>query len=125
MPIRPENKVLYPVHWPMISAAVKFRAGNRCEGSPDFPDCRAANGKPHPDTGSIVVLTTAHLDQDPQNNDGMLPGELARPIDESNLRCWCQRCHLNYDKLQHVQTRYRTSRAGRAVMDLFTEVFNG
>jgi hypothetical protein len=33
-----------------------------------------------------VVLTTAHLDHNIENND------------LSNLKCLCQRCHLNYDK---------------------------
>lgn len=33
-----------------------------------------------------IVLTTAHLDHNIENND------------LSNLKCLCQRCHLNYDK---------------------------
>lgn len=31
MPIRPENRERYPADWKAISAAIKARAGNRCE----------------------------------------------------------------------------------------------
>lgn len=86
MPIKPENKDLYPANWPQIREAVLARAGNRCEGSPAYPDCRAANHEPHPVTGSRVVLTVAHWpDHDPRN------------CDMDNLHAWCQRCHLTVD----------------------------
>ena len=107
MPVRPENKARYPVDWPALSARVRADAGQRCEGSPDFPECRAANGLPHPETGSRVVLTVAHLDHQPEN--------CAR----SNLRAWCQRCHLNYDKQHHTQTAYATRKALANTRDLF------
>lgn len=86
MPIRPENLHHYQGKtWQHLRQEVLARAGNRCEGSPAYPDCRAENGKPHPVTGSRVVLTTAHLDHDPTNNN------------LTNLRSWCQRCHNTYD----------------------------
>ena len=85
MPIRPENRKRYPKDWGAISKRIRDRAGNRCEGSPFFPDCRAANGEPHPETGSKVVLTVAHLDHKPEN------------CADDNLRAWCQRCHNAYD----------------------------
>lgn len=107
MPIRPENRSRYPKNWKAIVEQVRERSGNQCEGSPDYPDCRAANGKPHPETGSKVVLTTAHLDHVPEN------------CDLSNLRHWCQRCHLNYDKHHHAETMRATRRARLAVGDLF------
>ena len=86
MPIKPENKKLYPPNWKEIRARIIARAGNRCEGSPRYPDCRAENGELHPVTGSKVVLTVAHLDHNPENSD-----------DDDNLRAWCQRCHNTYD----------------------------
>lgn len=88
MPIRPENRALYPprTKWRALRAEILARAGNRCEGSPCWPACRAANGEPHPETGSRVVLTIAHLDHDPRNSA------------EKNLRAWCQRCHNVYDR---------------------------
>ncbi|MGN6657066.1 MAG: hypothetical protein ACTHJ9_17235 [Rhodanobacter sp.] len=109
MPIRPENKARYPANWRSIVAAVRERSGNCCEGSPDFPDCRATNGEPHPETGSKVVLTTAHLDHMPEH------------CDLANLRHWCQRCHLNYDREHHAQTRAATRRAAAMTAELFEE----
>ena len=125
MPIRPENLDRYPKHWPWIRDRILNRAGNRCEGSPDFPNCRAINYEPHPETGSRVVLTVAHLDHIPEHCDGMAPNDPALELTQSNLRAWCQRCHLNYDALHHAQTRYITSRAGKSFGDLFDEVFSG
>jgi hypothetical protein len=107
MPIRPENRRRYPMNWREIVALVRLRSKDYCEGSPIYPDCRAANGKPHPVTGSTVVLTTAHLDHTPEN------------IDLASLRHWCQRCHLTYDADHHAQTAYATRREGRAAGDLF------
>lgn len=92
MPISPENAALYPPDWPAISRRVKEDAGWCCEGSPEFAMCRAAHGEPHPGTGSIVVLTVGHLDHNPAN------------CERSNLRAWCQRCHLAYDAAHHAQS---------------------
>lgn len=44
MPIKPENAKRYPRDWKQIRARILARAGNRCEGSPAYPDCRAPNG---------------------------------------------------------------------------------
>lgn len=76
-----------------IRPAIMERAGHRCEGSPKFPDCRAQNYKPHPDTGSKVILTIAHLDQDITNND------------YTNLKALCQRCHLAHDQESNIAKR--------------------
>lgn len=96
MPIRPENAARYPANWDVIATGVKRDAGWRCEGSPAYPDCRAAHGSTHPVTGSRVVLTVGHLDHQPEN--------CAR----SNLKAWCQRCHLTYDKGHHAKTAATT-----------------
>ena len=84
----------YPENWlSEIRPAILKRADYKCEGSPDYPNCKAVNYEPHPVTGSKVILTIAHLDHDITNND------------ESNLKAWCQRCHLNYDKDHHANSR--------------------
>jgi len=85
MPIKPENKRRYPSDWKRIRARILDRAENRCEGTPLFPECRATNKEPHPETGSRVVLTIAHMDQVIEHND------------DQNLRALCQRCHLTWD----------------------------
>lgn len=107
MPIKPENKHRYPKTWKAIRAAILERAGHRCEGSPDFPECRAENHRPHPDTGSRVVLTIAHLNHTPED---------CRP---ENLRAWCQRCHLHYDRHHHRENAARTRRSRHPVRDMF------
>ena len=93
MPIDYSN---YPANWKTeIRPAILARAGNQCEGSPLYPDCRARNGDPHPVTGSKVVLTIAHMDHTPAN------------CEPRNLRAWCQRCHLTYDAAHRARERRR------------------
>lgn len=109
MPIRPENKHRYPKDWSRIADDVRNRAGNRCEGSPAYPDCRAENGKLHPVTGSRVVLTVAHLDHAPEN------------CAPDNLRAMCQRCHVTYDAEHHKRTAYATRKANARTLDLWVD----
>lgn len=88
MPIKKENRHKYPPNWPAISRHIRFvRAKNRCEV------CGAQNYKPHPVTGSKVILTTAHLDHNPAN------------CEESNLKAMCQKCHNTYDREHRQATR--------------------
>lgn len=118
MPIRPEQRDLYPPDWKDISSRIRFvRALGRCEcdgrcGRASWhlgPDgrCVAYHGRPIPRapweraTESLVVLTTAHLDHTPQN------------CDEENLMAACQACHLAYDADHHAATR----RAQKAAKD--------
>lgn len=93
MPITKEKRKRYPKNWKKIRSAILARAGNRCEGSPKFPDCRAENHEPHPATKSKVVLTIGHLDHTPEN---------CKP---ENLKAWCQRCHNNYDAEHRARNR--------------------
>lgn len=108
MPIR--DKTVYPPDWDERSLAVKEAAGWRCEctgwcgrGSDhlDKTDGRCVNrhGEPAFRTGSVVVLTTAHLDHDPEN------------WDDPRLAGLCQGCHLHYDRGHHAETRASTHRA--------------
>lgn len=118
MPIRPENRHRYPADWPDISSRVRFqRAGGRCEctGECARPDwhliaidgrCGNVHGlKAWKGLTSLsdtkVVLTVAHLDHTPENND------------PDNLRAMCQGCHLHYDREHHAETRQRTIEARR------------
>ena len=112
MPIRPENRSRYPPEWPAISKRIREeRAERQCEcrgecGTDhaaegvrvvgfyrDIGRCSARNREPHPVTGSLVVLTVAHLDHTPEH------------CDDENLRAFCQRCHLAYDAPRHAVNR--------------------
>lgn len=97
MPIRPEMRNQYPKEWKAISIACKERAGWVCEW------CGAVHGQPHHETGSLVVLTTAHLNHKPFD---------CRP---ENLRALCQKCHLAYDRPVHARmaSRSRARKAGK------------
>jgi len=127
LPIKDPER--YPPNWPQIRAEILERAGHRCEGSPAFPDCRARNGwlrnnstgefcapddpiseaweLADGDSVTRIVLTIGHLDHTPEN------------CAASNLRAWCQRCHLNYDAKLHATNSYMTRREKRAIGDLF------
>lgn len=94
----------YHPDWRNISRQIREQAGWCCEGTPQFPDCRAANGEPHPETGSQVVLTVAHMNHDKGDND------------PANLRALCQRCHLNWDAAHHAANARRTRMARRSLI---------
>lgn len=115
MPISPENAKRYPKNWKtVVVPRIRARSGNRCECEGecgvDHVDytaniktipirCDALNGKPNPMTGSIVVLTVAHLTHTPED------------CRDEVLRHMCQRCHLRYDQSHHQKnaraTRFR------------------
>lgn len=85
MPIKREN---YPDDWELRSIFIRFyRARNKCEA------CGVENYTIHPITGSKVVLTTAHLDHNTQNNSFF------------NLKAMCQKCHNNYDQPNRIANR--------------------
>lgn len=138
MPIKPENRGRYPADWKQIRERILRRALWRCE----WPGCNALHrdvgwwrqadgvfvpmGHALRDAGAkagdeiacaggetikliMIVLTIAHLDHTPEN------------CADDNLRAWCQRHHLAYDREHHAANAYRTRRAGKAVGDLFPE----
>lgn len=86
----PFHKERYPANWKEISLRIRARADGKCEF------CGAENYKPHPITGSKVVLTVAHLDHNPQN------------CADENLKSLCQRCHLRYDLEHHKRNSANT-----------------
>lgn len=97
----------YPPDWKAISLHIRAeRAGWQCEW------CGARHGQPHPDTGSIVILTVAHLGT--PYPDGT-PGDKHDKLDvrDENLAALCQRCHLNYDRDEHMANAAATRRRKR------------
>ena len=105
MPILPENKGRYPRDWELRSRFVRFyRAKNRCEW------CGAANGQPHPVTGSRVVLTTAHVYDERPEAASLL-----------NLAALCQRCHNRHDAKSRQRRRRAAMEARSGQRILFGE----
>lgn len=91
----------YHPKWKLISYLIrKVRAKNHCEL------CNAENLKPHPKTGSKVVLTVAHMDHNKNNNRF------------NNLKALCQKCHLGHDIHQHVANRKYGKRKNNLKLDL-------
>jgi len=97
------RRELYPDDWEEISLRIRARAQGKCEW------CGAENGKPHPITGSKVMLTVAHLGA--PKPDGSA-GDKRDKLDcrDENLAALCQRCHLNYDRDEHQQNAALTRR---------------
>ena len=103
------NPKLYPAGWARISERIRFgRARGRCEW------CGAAHGRQHPQTDSMVVLTTAHLGT--PFPDGR-PGDKTDKHDvrAENLAALCQWCHLNYDRADHIAAA-TIAREGRRLL---------
>ncbi|MDP1027049.1 hypothetical protein Q5H91_07485 [Sphingomonas sp. KR1UV-12] len=137
MPIRPENRWLYPIDWQQLSATVRFRrAGARCEqcGRPHLRrvahlgDGRWRDGEARcwrSDRGrrnairtgialgavrmTKVVLACAHLDHDPGNST---PG---------NLKALCQRCQTLHAAAEHRWQRWWNRFRLRACRDLYED----
>jgi 5-methylcytosine-specific restriction endonuclease McrA len=118
MPIKPENRALYPGNWKVIRAAILERAGDRCER------CGLRNGAVghraalgafvehlpgdlvvFPDGVSRtirIVLTVAHI-ENPDPRD-------CRP---ENLQALCQQCHNRHDAQFRARNAATTRRRRR------------
>jgi 5-methylcytosine-specific restriction endonuclease McrA len=112
----PFQKERYPENWKKISLTIRNRENWQCKW------CGAKNGKPHPVTGSKVILTVAHLGT--VHADGT-PGDKHDKMDvrPENLAALCQRCHLNFDRDEHAANAAKTRRrrkieAGQMVLPL-------
>lgn len=112
----PMNYARYPPNWREISLKIRNRAGWVCEW------CGAVNGRPHPQTGSKVVLTVAHLGTvKPDGSAGDKHDKM--DVRDDNLAALCQRCHLNFDRDEHMANAAATRRrkrqaAGQMTMEM-------
>ena len=137
MPIKPENRARYPDNWPELRESILARAGHCCERcrvsnyaevergrGRDAGTYRTVLGKVYCDTSGTllrevshgqyavarvvkIVLTIAHLDHTPENND------------PDNLQALCQKCHLAHDAPHHRANAAATRRKKLASGDLF------
>lgn len=148
MPIRPDQRALYPFDWPQLSHAVRYRrAGGRCErcGRPDAShvpqlaqglwwDAASACWRDGRGRTRRFPEPAALLAQAPPlaGFEVAPPWRLARvrlatahldhdPTNNAarNLAALCGRCHLAHDLPMHRRRRFVTLRARRAVGDLF------
>ena len=137
MPIKKENRSLYPPNWKVIRAEVLERAGNKCEkcgvenyavGVRDLSgkfwsttqfengEVEICNADFEKDGGDLkksirIVLTIAHVNHDPTDN-----GETGnRP----NLLVLCQKDHLNLDAGHHAinSRKTRDGKLGRIALE--------
>jgi len=93
----------YPSDWKARRERILRRAGQHTDCYGNFHEarcewCHAVNHDIHPRTGSIVVLTIAHLDHDKLNHD----------VTDDRLAALCQACHLGYDGEHHRHKRRMT-----------------
>jgi len=93
MPIKAENKALYPKDWKLVSKRIRTERGNKCE------QCGAVYREANPFNDLPTILTVAHLDHDPTN------------CAEDNLKCLCTVCHLQYDAPHHAANAKKTRHA--------------
>ena len=133
MPIKQENRALYPPDWKAISKRIRFeRAGNKCEwcGVANYAyGARDKNGEWHnessihlmnsdngrelfgdefPDMIKIVLTVAHHPDPDPMN------------CAEDNLHALCQKCHNKLDAPMRAKNAKRT-RANKAIQAMITD----
>jgi 5-methylcytosine-specific restriction endonuclease McrA len=112
MPISKENKKLYPKNWDKIRKDILKRAKNKCEfcgvgnhlfGIRDsdgdfwtvdeFGESCSLGDFPEKNKFFKIILTIAHLDHNPTNNN------------YDNLKALCQKCHNSYDAKHRAETR--------------------
>ena len=109
----PVDMKRYPSNWKKIVARVAKRAKGNCECTGECGRhggrCDAMNHKPHPITGSKVILTTAHLGIDyPDGTKGNKHDKMDCRM--KNLKHMCQRCHLLFDMPEHMENSRATRR---------------
>lgn len=139
MPIKPENRALYPANWKKeIRPAALERAGHKCQHCdvPNYAVARWANGTWQIDSERIESFAMSKVEA-AINNDvcEWEPGDpkwivivltIAHlnhdPTDNrpENLRALCQRCHLKWDAMLHKTNSYNTRRKHKAHGDLFS-----
>lgn len=144
MPIKPENRKLYPANWKQISLAAKERAEWRCQhegcaarqyavGHWDGRAWREAGRFGHEVPGAYAQARQYAAEtqwrltgDDPDADIKVLVIVLTvahlnhDPADcrPENLAAMCQRHHLAYDQQHHNETAYATRMSKRGNMEL-------
>ncbi len=143
MPIKPENRALYPKDWPSISLAARERAQWQCQHA----GCKARQYEVGrwDEAGWIALRDnlpgttytqarqeaadlafTMYGDGPSEGNPKIIVIVLTvahldhdpRNCAESNLAAMCQRHHLAYDQQHHNETAYATRMKARGNLEL-------
>lgn len=118
MPLTPDQRAAYGPDWAAVRDAIRERSADRCECTGQCGTrgakgraclliigqgerCEARNGGTSWRTGSKIVLTVAHLDDNPGVNN------------YDRLLHMCQGCHLAYDILVHQARRAANRRSAQ------------
>lgn len=142
MPIKPENRALYPADWPAISRQAKARAGWKCQHAGcaarqysigiwhrENGDWQWAEQYPPEPTWGEARQVAAEAFWEVQHVGGspcivivLTVAHLNHdPADcrPENLAAMCQRHHLAYDRDHHRTNAQATRRAKAGTMELF------
>ncbi|HRQ63924.1 MAG TPA: hypothetical protein PKZ76_03520 [Xanthomonadaceae bacterium] len=143
MPIRPENRHLYPADWPAIRKRILERAGNRCErclvpnhtmiwrGVFGCDNVYELVDQPgilfDADSGWMIAQGFGYsIANDPGVRMVRVVLTIAHVhdpnpanVEDDNLAAWCQRCHNRHDMLMRIQNARTRRRARLAIRDLF------
>ena len=124
MPIRPENKTLYPPDWPEISRRIRVeRAGNKCERCKAPNGVTIARGCSH-DAGTYMLDDSRTFDAETGEYLGLRRGSeyeaggftrivlTVAHLDhdptnnaDDNLAALCQMHHLAHDRADNLAKR--------------------
>jgi hypothetical protein len=136
MPIKPENKKLYPANWPQISRRIRVgRANNYCEvcGVRNYSVGYRINGEFHylsappfnhpagfSDFMAAIEITWHYNDWCDQDPKAIVIVLTVAHLDhnpencaDNNLLCMCQRCHNIYDRPHRNETMHATRKKGQ------------
>lgn len=103
-------RTTYPPNWPAISLDIRER---RAMGHCEWCGVKAGD---HYVSGAVVTLSVAHLGV--PHIDGT-PGDKHDKSDcrPENLAALCQRCHLNFDRRDHLARAAATRERKRRERD--------
>lgn len=144
MPIKPENRHLYPPEWPEIRERILERAGRRCEhdgclarqysvgcwslegGLFRWVGLWGQNDNPRTYREARQVAAELHFERGEEEPRPIVIVLTIAHLDhdptncaDENLRALCQRHHLAHDHAHHLANAQATRRAKAGTLELF------
>lgn len=143
MPIKPENKALYPANWKEIADRIRARDGHKCKVCKVLNGALIHRGKVAGIPGYQYLMTDAvysaidgSLLADTPMIDFREEGANAvlivltvahlhdhnpANVDDDNLAALCQRCHLTHDRTMHMTNAAITRQQKNPTGDMFAD----